>query len=495
MAKQPKAISFQQRQHITPRGLGIIALIFLCFLAGWLVTQFNPVIVFGIVGITILVALLFASPYIGVLIYLIFEYARVPAMFPALQALQIGKLIVVPTLLMLLVHTSITKSHKLVFDKVFYLLIFWFGLAVISAPLSDSPGVWGALLDLSKWFIICFLIVNLLKSLPKFQCFVWLLLLLNLKLSQHQIRSYYSGFRGVSEQYRDFFIHQGVGAGSSSFFANATDFGLAMVVVAPLVLFLIPSVRSKFLKIFACGTFIAFIISILKSGSRGAALAMFAMAALFWFKSKNKLIVLVALVIFVASFWSIAPAAWQDRFLSAEDYESDATAMQRIELWKAGIRMFANHPIFGVGVDQYGYEFENGYRPQGYRGASAAHSIFIQAAAELGVGGITVLLLILFILFKRNRETRQIYKRANLQEKWIWNFSLALDLSLLGFIVGGAFLTVLYYPHLYMILSMIISLHYITKEKAENIANSASFKNDQKIDKNLPSGVFISPSD
>ena len=470
MPSRFKAIDLEHKQYLTPARLGIIFLIFLSLVSGWMITQYNPVVIIGVVGVIVYMAILFFWPYIGVLLYLVFEYARLPAMFPALQVLQIGKLIIVPTLLMLFIRVLIVKDRKLVFDNVYLILLAWLMLAVVGAPFAINSAAWPAIFALLKWFITCFLVINLVTNLPKFQYFIWLLLLLNLKLSQHQIRSFYHGYQHVSDTYRDFFIHQGVGAGSSSFLANATDFGLAMVVVAPLALYLIPSVRSKILKFFAGGTLAAFITSILKSGSRGAAVAMFAMAGLFWFKSKNKLILIVVMVLFVMIFWSMAPDAWQERFISIGDYEEDATAMQRIDLWKAGIRIFLDHPIFGVGVDQYGRAFESGYRPADYRGATAAHSIFIQAAAELGAGGLFILLLLLFVLFKRNWETRRLYRKAGLNENWLWNFSLALDLSLLGFIVGGAFLTVLYYPHLYMILAMIISLHHITKRKANEAA-------------------------
>lgn len=473
MDNEPKSFSIkrEQKQYITPQMLAIIFLTFVSIVGGFMLTRANPVVVIGAVGVVVYIAVLFVSPYVGVLVYLVFEYARLSAMFPALQALQIGKLIVVPTLLMLVVHAYILRDRKIVPDKIYTLLLAWLFLAVVSAPFAVGPTVWEAIFTLLKWFITVFIIVNLVTSLPKFQYFIWLLLLLNLKMSQHQIRAFYYGMQHVSSNYRNFFIEQGVGAGSTSFFANATDFGMAMVVVLPLAIYLIPSVKSKILKLFAAGTLGAFVISILKSGSRGAAVAMFAMVVLYWFKSKNKVVMLVVIVLFTMAFWSLAPAAWQERFKSAGDYQEDATAMQRIDLWKAGLKMFMDHPFFGVGVDQYAYAFDNGgYRPAGYSGASVAHNVFIQAIAELGIGGLSILILLIIILFKRNIETRKIYKRAGLNEKWLWNFSLALDLSLLGFVVGGSFLTILYYPHLYIIMGMVLALHHTTKKIAEKSA-------------------------
>ena len=54
MAAQTKTIEFRERQYLTPQRLGLIVLIFLSILGGYLLTQYNPVMVIGIVGVTVL---------------------------------------------------------------------------------------------------------------------------------------------------------------------------------------------------------------------------------------------------------------------------------------------------------------------------------------------------------------------------------------------------------------------------------------------------------
>ena len=464
MPSQAATFGSEPRAYITGQRLWLALAVVICAASGVALNLVNPTLILGVVGAGLLLVLLFHAPYLGILSYLVFEYTRLSAMFPALQALQVGKLIVLPTLVVWLVHHVVVLRTRILRDRVYLLFLIWLGLGVLSAGTAlDQRAAYWAVFDLAKWFVTSLLIINLVDSLKKWQIFMWVLLLLNFKLSQFQLRAFTAGFADAYDP--DHFIHQGVGAGSG-FFGNATDFGVAIVVVFPFALYLIFSTRSKLLKLVALGFTGAFILSILRSGSRGAAMALFAMAALAWFKSKRKLASAVMLAAFLVGFWVVAPPAWRERLLSAQDYEQDATAARRITLWKAGFSMLRDHP-FGVGINNFAVNLVTKYRPPGVEGgATAPHSIFVQAGSELGIGGLAVLLAVIVLIFRRNQATRKLYRQAHLDEPWILNFAHALDLSLLGFIVGGAFLTVLYYPHLYIILPLAVSLYHITRKKA-----------------------------
>ena len=187
------------------------------------------------------------------------------------------------------------------------------------------------------------------------------------------------------------------------------------------------------------------IVSILISGSRGAALGLFAALIAFWVKSKNKAASLILVLILIAGFWVIAPGAWKDRFISAKDYSEDATASARLRLWQCGIDMFLDHPLTGVGIYNFPMSWIRDYRPAGVGGATVVHNIFIEAASELGIGGLVVLIAVLIMLFRRNRELRRIYRQHNINEPWYINFSHALDCSLIGFIVHGSFLNLFFF--------------------------------------------------
>ncbi len=427
----------------------------------------GPFIVFGLLGVAFLSVMLLQNPFLGVLAYVVFEYARLSAAYPGLRTLQLGKLIVAATLLMFLIRFVTTKDSKLVTDRIFLIFAIWLGLALVSTAFAVNPQMaTDACIDLAKWFVICFLIVNLIDSVRKFQIFVWMFLLLNLKLAQFQIRSFLTGYAAAAD--RSHFIREGIGSGSGGYFANGNDFGMAMVVIVPLAFYLLLSLRNRIAKFVAAGFTLTFVLALLRSGSRGAALGLAAGAVLFWARSKSKFVSFALVVAFLGGFWAIAPDPWKERFIGARNYEEDATASSRIMLWKAGIEMFRDHPLTGVGIDNYASNWVAKYNTSGIGGATVVHNIFIQALSELGLLGLLVLLAVLFLVFQRNAETRRICREANLEEKWLPNFALALDCSLLGFMVHGFFLTVLYYPHLYILSALTLALNSITKNLARN---------------------------
>jgi probable O-glycosylation ligase (exosortase A-associated) len=285
-------------------------------------------------------------------------------------------------------------------------------------------------------------------------------LLLNLKLSQFQLRSYAYGLATSTDA--DWFIIQGVGAGSTSFLSNATDFGAAMCVVAPFAFYLTKLANPRWLRAVGLVSTAMFVLSIVRTGSRGAALGLIAMAAVFWFKSRQKLTVAFAVVGLLIGVWIITPQASKERFISATNYQQDRTASSRLDFWKAGIGMFLSHPITGVGI----YNFRFAYVAGGGDVAIVPHSIFIQAASELGVPGISILFALLILMFRRNWETRRLATGDSHDARFLRGFADALDISLVGFIVSGTFLTILYYPHIFVLLAMTISLNQIARRQA-----------------------------
>jgi O-antigen ligase len=133
--------------------------------------------------------------------------------------------------------------------------------------------------------------------------------------------------------------------------------------------------------------------------------------------------------------------------------------------------MFVDNPVTGVGINNFGRAFA-AYRPPGYVGAIAPHSIFIQVLSELGIVGLGVLLALLFLILKRNADTRRIIAQAGGRHRWITESAHGLDLALIAYVVGGIFLTALYFPHLFILSGFTLSLNAIAKDIAVKEENA-----------------------
>jgi hypothetical protein len=74
---------------------------------------------------------------------------------------------------------------------------------------------------------------------------------------------------------------------------------------------------------------------------------------------------------------------------------------------------------------------------------------------------------LIYLAFKRNKETRALSGGDDPWSKAKRQLSFALDLSLLAFLVSGSFVTILYYPHIFIILAMILSLNHIARRDGD----------------------------
>jgi O-antigen ligase len=394
--------------------------------------------------------------FIGILGYLFVEYMRLSAQYQILLPLQVGKAVVGITFIGWLVSHQRGQGDRTPVRMIDFALAFMVVASFLSACFArDQDAAWTTVIDLVRWGIIYFLIGRVLNNKWRLHLFVFLLLLLNLKMAQAAIRGY-GQFRasGASEEY---IAKLGVGAGSVGFFSNAGDFGVAMCVVWALAGMLLMGESKKLSRIIYLVCLLGFTGAILVSSSRGALLALVIIAAVGWLRNPKQLlsVLLVAMVLF-ASIYFLSPA-YKERIESALHPESDATASIRLNLWTAGLGMFASHPILGVGPGNFAIIYYSEHpKVDSSQVITAPHNIFIQAGSELGMMGLVTLLAMMFFMFRLNARARKLMRAAGAAAKKTFEYRMAtaLDLALVAYVVSGSFLTVLYYPHLWVLLGM-----------------------------------------
>jgi O-antigen ligase len=191
-----------------------------------------------------------------------------------------------------------------------------------------------------------------------------------------------------------------------------------------------------------------------------------------WIKTPKKLIAMFMVILVAAGIYLVLPEASKQRFESAETPEEDATAHHRLELWKAGLRMLGDYPIFGVGIHNYA-----GVRRAHYRIAifdnvtSVPHSSFIEGISELGIFGFLPFVLIWISYFRMNSKTRKILVRAGgREERRSFEYCLAvgLDLAMIGYLASGAFVAVLWYPHIFVMVGLAAATHQVAQNRIRN---------------------------
>ncbi len=141
-------------------------------------------------------------------------------------------------------------------------------------------------------------------------------------------------------------------------------------------------------------------LGVLGSVSRGALIAAAAGATLAAFVRRSPWILVLGVAVATAPFW--LPDKLKDRFESAVvesepgTVELDVEHEGRVMLWQCGLAMIQDHPMLGVGLNQYGFHLrEYGYT---HRKLKSSHNIYVQLATEQGVPAAALHVLILLIL-------------------------------------------------------------------------------------------------
>jgi len=96
---------------------------------------------------------------------------------------------------------------------------------------------------------------------------------------------------------------------------------------------------------------------------------------------------LAVLAVAAVAAWFLAPGAFGERLRSVFDPANKWNA-ERVHMWDAGLRMFRDHPLTGVGLQDL-HELYDRYRsPESSERVGHLHNVLVQIAATMGVVGL-----------------------------------------------------------------------------------------------------------
>lgn len=166
--------------------------------------------------------------------------------------------------------------------------------------------------------------------------------------------------------------------------------------------------------------------------------------------------------------------------------ELDDSAEQRLVSWGTAWNLAHDYPVTGGSFDVL--HNENAFQryqprplPLGFR-SSGPHSIYFQLLADQGFVGLGLFLLIIascfWSLWKLRRIAHQIPGAS-----YLVNYSHMVEVSILGFMVSGAFLGFVYLDVIYQMIGMTavmkvvlhkeLAAHFAQAEDQEKIADQA----------------------
>lgn len=250
---------------------------------------------------------------------------------------------------------------------------------------------------------------------------------------------------------------------SGSFIEDNNAFALALVMTIPLLRFLQLQVKHRLGTLALTLTMLLCAVSSLGSQSRGALLAIVAMIVTLWWRGKDKLRMGILLVAAAVPLVAFMPAEWTARMSTVTTYETDRSAMGRISAWWTAWGIAQHYP-FGVGFNAARAELFARFSPFPDIHL-AAHSIYFQVMGNHGLVG---LFLFLGVWLSTWRMAGRLRNEKNLpdQAKWTADLGAMCQVALVGYAVGGAFLSLAYFDLPYNIMVMVVLTRVWVEKKS-----------------------------
>lgn len=231
------------------------------------------------------------------------------------------------------------------------------------------------------------------------------------------------------------------------------EIGLALVMTIPLMRFLQSTVQTRWARWGLSGAMLLCAAAALGTHSRGALLAIAAMAVVLWWRSGKRVLGLMLLPAVALALLSFMPENWWARMGTIENYQEDGSALGRINAWWMAFNL-AKDNFFGGGYAIITPELFARYAPDP-ADIHAAHSIYFMVLGEHGFLG-----LFLFLAFftsgflAAGRLRKQALARS--ETEWLSQLGAMCQVSLVGYAVGGAFLSLSYWDMPYNIVIMAV---------------------------------------
>ena len=179
----------------------------------------------------------------------------------------------------------------------------------------------------------------------------------------------------------------------------------------------------------------------------------------------------------------LAPATYWHEIASSTDEETMkyGTGAARLYSWGIGTEMFLSNPIIGIGQKNYPWTFEvyeagRTFHERSLAGREA-HNAWVTLIAELGLVGIIIVGGMLVQCYRDLKWIRTRFSPADSRQKRgqivqagedvRMYLARAMEGSLIGFIVSGVFISILWYPALWIMIAFVVALRNISETQSE----------------------------
>jgi putative inorganic carbon (hco3(-)) transporter len=392
------------------------------------------------------------NPFFGVCLFYLYDYSRPEVFFPAMRPLRVALLLEILTLVSWIFYLIKTRK-RIQWPSLNWMFLGYLGVigsTVITAM--NNRMAYNVFQSTAIYFMMYIIAINVVDSLKRLNKLIWILFLVHV----------FFAFKGI----------KGHGIAGGALMGDENDFALAMNMMIPFAFFMFFNFKDNLKKFAALGVMIVLVVAVVVSFSRGGWVGLTVALTYCIIKSKKFAISLaITFVLALAIVVAAPPRYWNEVESITNTHE--ATAADRLHLWRAAMGMFADYPINGVGANNVGIrmaEYIITDRDSATQWGRAVHSTYFQILAELGSLGVIFYLLMLFGSLKNLRKIQK--RKVDDPSDNSVVLANAIMGSILSYLACAAFLSTAYYPQFTTLFTITMILYLVTRGENHKISKT-----------------------
>jgi O-antigen ligase len=484
------AASNQHRFKKIPLSSWLIA--FLALLAGIAVTLFvsqteYELWLLAAMGGGLFVLVLTTRPTWSLYILVFMIYTRLSDVLVNFHgAPSIAKFYIPLLILLIMVRWVLYNDQLQGLERTIIIIAYGFiGLASMLYA-ADPTRVTGALSDFVKDAIIVFVVITLINTGKTLHHVIWTLLAAGIFLGTISV---YQQLTGTFDNPYWGFGQAKIGniVGETSDYRvggpglGANTYAQFLLILVPLALDRMWREQSQLGRVLAIYALSVCLLTIFFTFSRGAFVALVMVLAIMLVYRPPRLRFIILTVLIGILLLRFLPNQYTARLLtltqlrveSTEQNLADSSFRGRFSENASAWMMFNDHPILGVGLNNFKVHYQSYARNLGLdprREERSPHSFYLEIASELGVMGLIWLAALQWVAFRSLYEARRDFIAA--QKPQYADIALAFGVGILSFLFTGIFLHVSHPRYLWLIYGIALAMPHAARSELALQENS-----------------------
>lgn len=328
--------------------------------------------------------------------------------------------------------------------------------------------------------IVAVMAASVLQRITTLRRIVWVLLAAGIFLGtltvwQQVTRSFSNNYWGFAQGAPQNIVGETSDFRAAGSVGDPNFYAQIMVVLIPLALDRFWNERTWWARGLAAFALAVTALTILFTYSRGGFVAMVLVTGLMLIRRPPRLPIIIGALAAASVLLPLVPAQYTARIttifnlipgLGETDVASEISFRGRLSENTAAILMFQEHPLLGVGLDNYKIIYQEYSRRLGLDDRlelRAPHSLYLQIASELGIVGLVIFGGILFLLFRGLIQSQRDLIHFGLDQQAQLVF--AFQIGVVGFLAAAIFLHSAYARFLWLLFAIALTIPNVVKNE------------------------------